>query len=469
MTDKEKKIDDILTRGVGEFIDPDDSFREKLIKKVRGEYDDDIVIKFGVDPTRPDIHLGHAVVFRKLRQLQDMGCKVIFLVGDFTALIGDPTGKSKVRPEIEQKEIEQNMQTFVDQIDKILRTDDETFSWIRNSDWYLSITDIMPSKEARITQKITDKDGKDITINHDPTSFIGRAVLYYQTRMQRTHLHQDEIRSITLRGLLWTLRSVTHSQLINRDMFQDRLDDDRELYMHEMMYPVLQGIDSHVLAHIYGSCDLEIGGTDQTFNMMMARDVMKYNNQEKQSVLSLDLLVGTDGTEKMSKSLDNYIAITDEPHDMYGKIMSIPDESIAHFFELATYTPLSEVEKIRDDIESGDENPKELKMRLAREVTAIYHGKEAAQEAEKTFEKTFSEGNIPDDITEVGVDAGERLMDVVTDAGLVSSNSQFRRLVDQGAITNTDADEKITDHHYSVNETATFKIGKKRFIKVDVS
>jgi len=464
----QEKIADILSRGIDTCIDPDDNLKEKLTAQANGEYDDDIIVKFGVDPTRPDIHLGHAVVFRKLRQLQDIGCKVVFLVGDFTALIGDPTGKSKVRPEIEQKQIEENMQTFIKQVGKILNTDKTIFSWIRNSDWFLSISDIAPGPDASVTQTITQEDGEEITLDHDPNSFIGSAIMFDQSRMQRTHLNKDSISNITLRGLLWTLRQITHSQLIDRDMFQERFDNDDELYMHEMMYPVLQGIDSHVIGRIYGSCDLEIGGSDQMFNMMLARDVMKMNDQAPQAVMTTELLVGTDGNEKMSKSLDNYIAITDDPHEMYGKVMSIPDDAIVEYFRLATYTSLDEVKDIEEQLNSDTINPKDIKMRLAKEITAEYYGTESAEEAADMFNTAFAKQQIPDDIPKANATSGDTLMELTVTNELVSSKSQFRRLVDQGAIENMTADESVDDHHYEIKRTSVFRIGKKRFLKAIV-
>ncbi|MBA3551141.1 tyrosine--tRNA ligase, partial [Patescibacteria group bacterium] len=315
----EKEIDELLTRGVGEFIDPEDSFKKKLIEKSKGIYTKPIVIKFGVDPTRPDLHLGHAVVLRKLRKFQELGCKVVFLIGDFTSQIGDPTGKSKVRPELADTEIRANMKTYLEQVEKILiTTDKEVFSWIGNADWFTAITDLI--SEPR-TIKITDSKDPQKFINIDANSFIGKAVLFENTRMQINDLKlRKNIQVITLRTFISTLRNITHSQLIERDMFQDRLNTGTELYMHEMMYPILQGIDSVVIHEIYNGCDLEVGGTDQHFNMLMGRTIMRISKQSEQAVLSFKLLEGLDGKEKMSKSLNNYIGVTDEPNDMYGKV-----------------------------------------------------------------------------------------------------------------------------------------------------
>src|SRR3989344_1552911 len=360
-------LKDLFGRGVNDFIDPEGKFAEKVKNKIAGKYNKPIVIKFGVDPTRPDIHLGHAVVFRKLRKFQDLGCKVIFLIGDITAHIGDPSGRSTVRPELEQKEIEANMKTYLEQVGKILLTEPEVFSWIRNSDWFVSINDIISPKSNDILDKT----------NH-----------WIQTRMQK-----GNINSHSLMNLLWTLRHITHSRLIERDMFQERIKRGEELYMHEMMYPVLQGIDSYILAKIYGSCDLEIGGNDQTFNMLIGRDVMKFNNISQQAVMALRIIEGLDGKEKMSKNLGNYIAITESPNEMFGKIMSIPDTSTINYFELATYEPVDEIEKIKKAISDG-KNPRDFKIRLAKEVVAIYHGEQKAKEAEKNFIKVFQKKEI---------------------------------------------------------------------------
>jgi tyrosyl-tRNA synthetase len=448
-------LEELFTRGVGEFIDPDGSFKEKVLKKAKGEYDKDIVIKLGVDPSRPDIHLGHAVVLRRLRQFQDAGCKVVFLVGDFTARIGDPTGKSKTRPELEQEEVSKNAQTYIEQVGKILRTDKEVFSWIRNSDWLTNITDLNLPDDYKISFDVTI-DGKTIQAPISPNSFVGKAIAYEKSRMQIQDLGlKDRVSVITLSGFLWTLRHLTYSRLISRDMFQERIKSGEELYMHELMYPVLQGIDSSVLSEIYGSCDLEIGGTDQTFNMLVGRDIMKANKQEPQSVMSMGIIPGTDGTEKMSKSLDNYIAITDEPADMYGKVMSVPDSAMPEYFKLATYTPMQEVEEIMEKLEKGKGNPRDTKMRLAREIVSIYHGEKAASEAEEGFVETFSKGGVPKDIETVQAKEGTPLVDILVKHGLVSSKAEFRRLEEAGAIREI--------------ENGVYRVGKHRFIRIEAS
>lgn len=459
----EKKVDDILGRGVGQFVDPENVFRKKLIEKASGKYQKDIVVKFGVDPTRPDLHLGHAVVLRKLRMLQDLGCKVIFLVGDYTAQIGDPTGKSKVRPEIEQGAVEVNMKTYLEQVGKILRTDAAVFSWIRNSDWFYGVTDIFAPEPVSTTVK--NEQGGEMKITFPANSFLAKAELFQQTRMQ-TKLGSN-VEVITMSSLLWTLRHITFNRLIQRDMFQDRLEKGEELYMHEMLYPVIQGIDSFVLAGVYGSCDMEVGGTDQTFNMLTGREVMKINHIEEQSVLSFKILVGTDGKEKMSKSLGNFIGVTDAPADMYGKVMSVPDAALENYFELCTYTPISIVEEILGAIKKGG-NPRDAKMRLAKEIVSIYHGEKAAEEAEASFIAVFQKGGVPEDLPEVLVKENEyEMFDLVClYFGEQKSKSDIRRLFEQGAISYEDV--KITDPHTKtkVKNGDVLKVGKKEWFKI---
>lgn len=456
----EISIDDICTRGVAQLTDPEGLFRKKLEAKIRGEYPQDIIVKFGVDPTRPDIHLGHAVALRKLRALQDIGCNIVFLVGDFTAMIGDPTGKSKVRPEIDQVEVERNMKTYLDQIGTILRTDALSFSWIRNADWFLSVSDMAPKKGLMMRFGVTPVN---------PSSFVGKALLYENTRMQKKFLRRKELVDITLRGFLATLRGLTHARLIERDMFQERLKNGAELYMHEMMYPVLQGIDSVVIGKVYGSCDVEVGGTDQLFNMHIGRDVMKANGMESQAVMSVPILPGTDGKEKMSKSLGNYIGITDAPEDMFGKVMSIPDSVIVTYYELTTFTPEEDIRALASRLSSGEENPRDAKLALARQIVSIYHGEEAARRAEASFVNTFSKKEIPETMPEVRVKRGDILADILVREHILESKSAYRRLVDGGGLyILSDTPDVVSDYHYTISQTTAFRVGKHTFVRVVV-
>ncbi len=478
-TSIETTINEVLTRGVASFIDPNGVFKAKLLKKAEGKYPNDIIVKFGVDPTRPDIHLGHAVIFRKLRALQELGCKIVFVIGDFTTSIGDPTGKNKARPEIDRAAIEANMKTYIEQAGKILRTEPEVFSWITNSDWFTSITDLNLPADYNVGFQVTH-DGIEITTPVDPNSVVGKAIVFEKTRMQvkmQQYALRKQISVITLGAFFWTLRHITHAQLIKRDMFQGRLAKGEDLYMHEMLYPVLQGIDSSVINVVYGSCDLEIGGTDQTFNMLMGRQIQEINahaytnigaNTDLQAVAALSLLVGTDGTEKMSKSLDNYIAVTDEPNNMYGKVMSIPDTAIVQYFTLCTYTPATELTAIAHDLEKGKKNPRNIKMRLAREIVAIYHGEESSKSAEDSFVNTFKKGTMPTDAPEVVAKEGDKLVDVLLTAKLIPSKSEFRRLLREGAIAEIDGDTKITDPEQTITKALNLRVGKKRFLKIKI-
>jgi len=475
-----KLVDEILSRGVGEFVDPNNTFREKLLKKAKDPTSkEQVVIKFGVDPTRPDIHLGHAVVLRKLRQMQDLGCKVVFLVGDITASIGDPTGKSKIRPEVAQKKISENMLTFLAQIDKILLVQknektkkiihDSLFSWIKNSDWYVGVTDVQIDPKVRADIKF-NADGKESNISVGASTFIGKAAIYNQKfSMQINELGNPTAYTVTLINILSIIRNISLSQLVERDMFQERLKSGEPLFIHEMLYPVLQGTDSKVLEDIYGSCDLEVGGTDQTFNMLMGRKVMEITKKkEQQAVLSFKLLVGTDGKEKMSKSLDNYIGITDAPNDMFGKIMSIPDTAILSYFELCTFTSTDEIEQIKKKLKDRKNNPRDIKMDLAQQVVEIYHGRKKAEEAKASFVATFQNKKLPDDMPEVKVAKGTLLVDALIDADILDSKSEFRRLMGEGAIRKN-GEEKLNDPTMKVEEDMVLKVGKHRFIKIVVN
>jgi tyrosyl-tRNA synthetase len=401
---------------------------------------------------------------RRLRQFQEIGCKVIFLVGDFTAQIGDPTGKSKVRPEVELAEVERNAATYIEQVGKILRTDDpKLFSWIRNSDWFMGVTDIVLPDDYKVEMEVA---GQKISI--PPNSFMAKALAFEQSRMQIRNLGlTNGISVVSFSNFLWSLKNITYSRLIERDMFQERLKKGEELYMHEMMYPVLQGIDSQALAQIYGSCDLEIGGTDQTFNMLIGRDVMKANKIPQQAVMSMEILAGVDGKEKMSKSLDNYIGITDSPREMFGKVMSVPDSSMEEYFRLATYTPLSEISEIKEKLEKGELHPRDVKLRLAREITSIYHGEDSARTAEEEFINTFSQGGVPQDIEVVKSNLGTKIVDILLSQNLVESKSEWKRLVEGGAVSIQETGKKIETPDAILEENSTLRVGKHRFIKIE--
>lgn len=464
---------DLFTRGVAEFVDPDGEFRKKLEKNP-----EKVVIKFGVDPTRPDLHIGHAVVLRKLRQFQELGCKVVFLVGDFTALIGDPTGKSKVRPEQDFESINRNMLTYLAQVGKILNVnidtnsgeilESDTFSWIRNSDWFMSIADITTEGASEKMLLIKNSKGQELSVS--PDEYIGKAALFDSTRMQKQTLKLPIIQTVSVINLLATLRTISHSRLIERDMFAQRIKNNEPLFMNEMLYPVFQGLDSNLIYKLYGSCDLEVGGTDQTFNMLMGRDVMKINEQPLQAVMSFDILEGLDGKEKMSKSLDNYVGMNDEPNNMYGKLLSIPDNLIVKYFTLCTNLDVDEIKTIAENLVKGTLHPKDAKMHLAREIVTMYHSADDAKKAEESFQSTFAKGEIPKDTKTVTVNIKVPLVDILMKQGLVASKSEFRRLVQEGAITfhGEIEEKKIIDPASLVDQSGALKIGKRRFLKITV-
>jgi tyrosyl-tRNA synthetase len=444
-------IDEILSRGVGEFIDPGNVFREKLEKNPTS-----VVIKLGVDPTRPDIHLGHAVILQKLRQFQELGAKVVFLIGDFTSQIGDPTGKSKLRPEVGAAEVKKNMATYLNQVGKILKEDPKVFSWITNSDWYVSVNDILAPGGASISITVNKKKFKSPPLS-------GNHVLAKAAHWEKTRMQKGPVYIYTWITVLSILRKITLSRLVERDMFQERMKKSEPVFMHEIMYPVIQGIDSDAIANIYGSCDLEVGGTDQHFNMLLGREVMEMNKKTPQAVLSFKLLEGLDGTEKMSKSLGNYVGITDEPEDMYGKIMSIPDSSIVNYYELCTFTPLAEVESIKEKLGKGEGNPKEIKMALAKQIVSIYHGEKKSERAEEDWISKFQRREIPEKVEEVK--NGGRPIDVLVASGIAGSASVARRLFDSGSVTDMTTGEKIGSKTEFV-KGHTYKIGKHNFIKI---
>jgi len=338
---------------------------------------------------------------------------------------------------------------------------------MRNNEWFQSVDDITTEGASSEALKFKIEEGNEISVPIN--SFIAKAVLYENTRLQKVFLKRKDIKNVSFINILSALRKISFSQLIERDMFQERIKKGEPLFMHEMLYPVIQGIDSEVISEIYGSCDLEVGGTDQIFNMLMGRKVMemvKSDKREIQAVLAFKLLEGTDGKEKMSKSLDNYIGVTDEPSDMCGKVMSIPDSSIINYFELCTTIPMDEIEDMQKKLKEKAVNPKDLKMRLAFEIVKIYHGEKKAKEAEENFVKTFQKKEIPDEMEEIKAEVGEMLSEILVKNKVLSSKGEWRRLVLENAIHDLGNDTNITDVNLKVSENLTLKIGKKRFVKI---
>jgi len=395
---KDEKIEQLLKRRVDEVVIKK-HLREKLSsdKKLR--------IKFGIDPTASDIHLGHSVPLLKLREFQKMGHQVILLIGDFTARIGDPTGRTISRVPLTTEKIEENMKTYQKQASLIL--DMEKVEVRHNSEWF----------------------GK-----------------------------------MNFKEIMILASSVTYGQVSARADFKKRLAEDKDFTLEEFLYPVLQGYDSVAL-----KADVEIGGTDQKFNMIMGRRLQRRYKQEPQDVLTCPLLEGTDGKEKMSKSMGNYIALTEKPVEMYGKVMSIPDKLIKKYFKLLTELDKKQIE---GNLELG---PRNAKAALAREIVSFYHNKEEAQKAEEEFEKVFKEKKAPADMPErkvkiksVKIDAGSRyIADLLFQFGLVSSKSEARRLIEQkGVKLNGDVWDFNGLREFSRGDEVIMQVGKRKFIKV---
>ena len=365
-------------------------------------------IKLGLDPTAPDIHLGIAVVLRKLRQFQDLGHEVILIIGNFTATIGDPSGKSKTRPQLTADEVKRNAKTYADQYCMIL--DEAKTRVVFNGEWL------------------------------DKMSFADVIRLSAQTTVAR---------------------------ILERDDFTNRLQAGAAIGMHELLYPICQGYDSVVL-----EADVEMGGTDQKFNILMGRDLQRAYGQEPQVTLLMPLLVGIDGVEKMSKSLGNYVGIYEPPSEMYAKLMSIPDELMSTYFELATDVPLDEIRTLETQLASGNLHPKTAKQRLAREIVTIYHNTDAAHAAEAEFDRVHRDRQLPDDLPEVVIPAASLtdgrvwIAHLMQQAGFAKSSSDARRLVQQGGVR-LDGD-RITDPalEVSLQGETILQVGKRRFAKL---
>ncbi|TYP93719.1 tyrosyl-tRNA synthetase [Fodinibius salinus] len=388
---------EVIKRGTVEIV-PEDELVEKLKKSK--EEGSPLKIKLGCDPTRPDLHLGHSVILRKLRQFQDLGHEAILIIGDFTALIGDPTGQNKTRPALSPEEIKENAETYLDQATKIL--DESKTSIVYNSEW------------------LGDMDFEDV---------------------------------------IKLTSKLTVARMIERDDFSKRYNNNQPISLHEFLYPLAQGQDS-----VHLQSDVELGGTDQKFNLLVGRELQKDAEQEPQIALMMPLLVGTDGTKKMSKSYDNYIGITESANDMYGKVLSIPDDLMYSWFELLSDVDVDELPKYEKKIE---EDPRDTKHELALSITRIYHGEDKAQQARKNFEQTVIGDAIPDDAPTLEYSSGNevRLLDIVSDAEFTSSNGETKRLIQQGGISIDD--EKVSDKGYSVtfeeDTEFTLKVGKRNY------
>lgn len=392
-----------LKRGAFEILP-----EEELLKKLQKSYEKQkpLIIKFGADPSRPDIHLGHTVVLQKLRLLQDFGHEIYFLIGDYTAQIGDPTGKNKTRPILTAEEVMQNAQTYKEQVGKVL--DMSKTKVVFNKDWL----------------------GK----------FSGL-------------------------DLIQLMAKATVGAILQRDDFSKRYNNAEAIYLHEFVYPILQGYDS-----VHLKADLELGGTDQTFNLMMGRHLQYAFEQEAQCILTMPLIEGTDGVHKMSKSMDNYIALTDTPTNMFGKLMSISDELMKKYYLLLSRRPALEVEKTVADLTAGTLHPMEAKKALASEITGYYHGETAGKEEREKFEARFSKKQIPDDIQTIQKSPGAiNLLDLFVELELIKSKSEGRRLIQQNAVKVNFENHSAEVLNLEAGKEVILKIGKLRMLKIVVA
>lgn len=389
-----------ITRGVSELIT-----KEELEQKLkRGK---PLVVKAGFDPTAPDLHLGHTVLINKLKQFQDLGHEVHFLIGDFTAKIGDPSGRNSTRPPLSDEEIKKNTMTYCDQVFKIL---DPKKTKIRyNSEW---------------------------------------------------------LEKLGAEGMIRLASRYTMARMLERDDFSKRYAENQPISIHEFLYPLLQGYDSVAM-----KADVELGGTDQKFNLLMGRQLQKEEGQAAQVVLMMPLLEGTDGVKKMSKSYGNYIGIHDAPGEIFGKILSITDDLMWRYYELLSFRGMAEIQELRKNVAAGKTHPKQAKVNLAKEIVARFHGASAADQAEAEFEKVFANKGVPDDVETFAMSLpkeGLGLLELLTKAGLTQSNTEARKMVEQGGVKIDQ--EKVSDSKMKFTEACehVFQVGKRKFKKVVV-
>ncbi|WP_018983324.1 tyrosine--tRNA ligase [Salinimonas chungwhensis] len=389
-----------IKRGTDEIL-PEEDLKEKL------QSGKTLTIKAGFDPTAPDLHLGHTVLINKLRVFQQFGHKVVFLIGDFTGLIGDPTGKNATRKPLSKEQVLENAQTYKEQVFKIL-----------------------------------DPELTEIRFNSEWMDALGAA------------------------GMIKLAASQTVARMLERDDFKKRYNNGQAIAIHEFLYPLVQGWDSVAL-----EADVELGGTDQRFNLLMGRELQKENGQKPQTTVMVPLLEGLDGVQKMSKSLNNYIGITDTPNEMFGKIMSISDELMWRYFELLSFRPLDEVTNLKMRVEEG-ENPRDIKILLAREIIARFHSEESAEDAYQDFVQRFQKNAIPDEMPELTLaleDGALAIGNLLKHAGLVGSTSDAMRMIKQGAVK-IDG-EKVSDTRLQITEPgeAVYQVGKRKFARVTVT
>lgn len=402
-TDIDKQLE-IIKRGAVEIIS-EDELKRKLEESAKTKKP--LIVKAGFDPTVPDIHLGHTVLLRKLRQFQDLGHKVIFLIGDATALVGDPTGQSQTRKTLTWDEVEKNALTYEEQVGKILNTKDRTvFERRHNSEWF-----------------------------------------------SRHGSREKEFPPFTFEQFVELAQRYTVARLLERDDFQKRLKENKPITFLELFYPLMQGYDSHCL-----KSDVEIGGTDQKFNLLVGRDIQQSYGERPQVIITMPLLEGTDGVQKMSKSYGNYIGINEAPNEIFGKLMSISDGLMLRYYELLTDDDLNAVKIM---------HPKDAKIKLAQAIVTQYHSKKDAECARIEFERVFSQKELPQDILEYKTDGRQEIITILLNSGLVKSGNEARRLLRQGAVLFSDV--RIDNDNFIPQQSGILKVGTRRFLKIRCS
>ncbi len=385
----------LIKRGVVEIIS-EEELKSKIEKKGR------LRVKFGADPSAPDLHLGHTVALRKLRHFQELGHTVVFIIGDFTAMIGDPSGRSSTRKRLSRSEVMENAKTYQEQVFKIL--DKSKTEVVYNSEWF---------------DKITFEEVLNLTSKY------------------------------------------TVARMLERDDFEKRFKSGSPISIMEFLYPLMQGYDSVMV-----KADVEIGGTDQKFNLLVGRELQIEYGQEPQVVITLPLLEGTDGVRKMSKSYGNYIGINDKPFDMFGKVMSIPDTLIFKYFELLTDLPLDEIESLKRSIEEGA-NPRDIKAKLASEIVSFFYGKDEAVKANEEFDRIFKHKELPEEMEEKKVKKGEyNLVNLLVELGVMPSKSEVRRLIQGGGLYINGERVLDVNHIIKLDGEVVIKLGKRKFVKI---
>ena len=389
----------LISRGVEEII-PEDELKKKISKSLENNMP--LKIKLGCDPSRPDLHIGHSVVLRKLSHFQKLGHKAILVIGDFTAMIGDPSGRNKTRPQLTIEETKANAETYIDQAAKILNV--EALEIVFNSHW---------------------------------------------------------LNKMSFSDVIKLCSQYTVARMLERDDFTKRFKSETPISIHEFMYPLAQGMDSVEL-----EADIELGGTDQKFNLLVGRDLQKENGQKPQSIITLPLLEGTDGKDKMSKSYENDIGLMDDPANMYGKTMSIPDELIYKYYSVALDLEESKLLSIKEKLDDKSTNPRDIKRDLARELVQMYYGEKKSQGAQAHFEKVIVNKENPDEMNEFKVKNETTIVDLLLDSGLAPSKGEAKRLIKQGAVKIDGVKIDKLDYQLHSNENKIIKAGKRRFLKI---